>query len=83
MLQRNVSGNPLVLPTLDPPAEVLPGDTIEHPELLAGFEEVEPTEKPVFDPAKTTLDFRSTTEQPTVDEDKAAPSAVTDEEATE
>lgn len=86
MLQRNVSGGPLVLPTLDPPAEVLPGDTIEHPELLAGFEEVGPDEtvtEPAYDPARTVMDLRAAAEQSTQDNEKAAPSATTDEEVTE
>lgn len=48
MLQRNTGRYPLVLPTLDPPQTVLPGDTLDHPVLLAGFEEVpaEPTAEP-------------------------------------
>lgn len=45
MLQRNTSGSPLILPTLDPPLQVFPGDVIDHPELLAGFTE-EPKAKP-------------------------------------
>lgn len=71
MLQRNVSGSPLVLPTLDPPAEVLPGDTIEHPELLAGFEEVTDEQSTEDEPA-----------QPAQEDEveRAAPSATTDEE---
>lgn len=58
MLQRNVSGSPLVLPTLDPPAQVLPGDTIEYSELLAGFEEV----KSEHDSAKAVTDPRAATQ---------------------
>jgi hypothetical protein len=77
VLQRNVSGSPLVLPTLDPPAQVLPGDTIEWDEPLAGFEKA----KPEYDPAETVMDIR-VTEQSTKDDKKAAPSATTDEEAT-
>lgn len=41
MLQRNISGSPLVLPTLQPPAEVPPGGEIDYPELLPGFTPVE------------------------------------------
>jgi len=48
MLQRNVSGSPLVLPTLDPPMQVLPGDMIDHPDLLAGFE-IADALKPITD----------------------------------
>jgi hypothetical protein len=70
VLQRNVSGSPLVLPTLDPPAHVLPGDTIDHPTLLAGFE--------VADTSQSTVDSKS---KPAVEQPKpAAPSATTDEE---
>ncbi len=68
MLQRNVSGSPLVLPTLDPPAHVFPGDTIDYPTLLAGFE--------VADAPKSTVDSKPVVEQPK----PAAPSATTDEE---
>lgn len=69
MLQRNVSGSPLILPTLDQPAHVLPGDTIDHPTLLAGFE--------VADTPQSTVDKgKSVVEQPK----PAAPSATTDEE---
>lgn len=70
VLQRNVSGSPLVLPTLDPPAHVFPGDTIDHPTLLAGFE--------VADAPQSTMDSKnkSVAEQPK----PAAPSATTDEE---
>lgn len=77
MLQRNVSGNPLVLPTLEPPTQVLPGDTIECDVLLAGFEEVKPEE---YNPARTVMDLTATA-QSTPDTEKAAPSAATDEEA--
>lgn len=41
MLQRNVSGGALLLPTLDPPMEVSAGAEIDHPDLLAGFIPVE------------------------------------------
>lgn len=70
VLQRNVSGSPLVLPTLDQPALVLPGDTIDHPDLLAGFE--------VADTPQSTVDnkSKSVAEQP----QPAAPSATTDQE---
>ena len=70
-MQRNVSGSPLVLPTLDPPAEVLPDDTIEHPELLTGFEEVTDEQSTKDEPA-----------QPAQEDEveRAAPSATTDEE---
>jgi hypothetical protein len=37
MLQRNISGGTLILPTLNPPAEVFDGDTIDAPDLIAGF----------------------------------------------
>lgn len=78
MLQRNVSGGPLILPTLDPPTQVFPGDTIEHDELLAGFEQV----KPEYDPGKTVMNIAAAAAQSTQDAKKAAPSATTDEEAT-
>lgn len=71
MLQRNVSGGPLILPTLEPPAQVFPGDIIECEKPLAGFEIV-PDEKSTVD------------EKPVVippQKEKAAPSATTDEEA--
>ena len=42
MRQRNPGPHPLILPTLDPPREVLEGEEIDHPELLAGFEPVDP-----------------------------------------
>jgi hypothetical protein len=46
MLQRNVSGSPLDMPTLDPPVSVGPGGEIDHHQLLAGFEPVgEPDEQ--------------------------------------
>ena len=38
MLQRNPGSSPLVLPTLDPPQTVAPGDVIDHPDPLGGFE---------------------------------------------
>lgn len=41
MLQRNVSGGALLLPTVDPPIEVPAGGEIDHPEPLAGFIPVE------------------------------------------
>lgn len=41
MLQRNISGGALLLPTLDPPIQVPPGGEIDHPEPLAGFIPVE------------------------------------------
>lgn len=40
MLQRNTSGSPLIVMT-DPPVDVGPGETIEHDELLGGFEPVD------------------------------------------
>jgi hypothetical protein len=44
--QRNPGPHPLILPTLDPPREVLEGEEIDHPELLAGFEPVDPADPP-------------------------------------
>lgn len=41
MLQRNVSGYPLILPTLDPPVEIPNGGEFDFDEPLAGFEPVE------------------------------------------
>jgi hypothetical protein len=73
VLQRNVSGGPLVLPTLEPPVEVLPGDTIEHEEPLAGFE--------VVSDQKSTVDKNPVVIPP--QKEKAAPSAATDKEASE
>lgn len=88
MLQRNVSGGPLVLPTLDPPAHVFPGDTIEYDEPLAGFEivtdENDDDQSTVVEPA-TVLDIPKDLPPPpeAEDDEPAAPSATTDEEATE
>ena len=42
VLQRNISGSPLVLPTLEPPVEIPPGGEIDYPQPLAGFEPVQP-----------------------------------------
>lgn len=42
MRQRNPGPHPVILPTLDPPREVQEGEEIDHPELLAGFEPVDP-----------------------------------------
>lgn len=81
MLQRNVSGSPLVLPTLEPPAEVLPGDTIEYDEPLAGFEVVGDQQTEVAEPVAVTNILNSL--PPLGDKKLAAPSAATDEEATE
>lgn len=56
MLQRNASGSPLTLPTLNPPVEVPPGGEIDYPEPLPGFDPVAPAVAPE-DPkpaAKTT-----------------------------
>ena len=78
MRQRNTSGSPLVLPTLDPPVEVLPGDEIDFPDLLAGMEVVE-DEQSIMDkvePVKPDDEPAA----PTADDDQAAPSAETDEE---
>jgi hypothetical protein len=41
VLQRNTSGIAIILPTLDPPVTVLPGDEIEHDDPLAGFTPVD------------------------------------------
>jgi hypothetical protein len=38
VLQRNTSGIAIILPTLDPPVTVLPGEEIDHDEPLAGFQ---------------------------------------------
>lgn len=46
MLQRNDTGSPLVMPTLDPPIEVPPDAVIDHHELLAGFT---PIDEPAHD----------------------------------
>jgi hypothetical protein len=37
VLQRNISGGTLLLPTLDPPIEVPPGSEIDHDDPLPGF----------------------------------------------
>lgn len=50
MRQRNVGSSPLIVP--DIPAEVLPGDEVDFPSLLAGFEPV--TEPAPDKPAKKT-----------------------------
>lgn len=52
MRQRNTHPYPLICPTLSPPAEVAPGDEIDAPEPLAGFEPVDATE-PDQPPAHT------------------------------
>lgn len=70
MRQRNTSGSPLVLPTLDPPVEVLPGDEIDFPDLLAGMEVVENEQSTKDEVGPDEPD----------DDDQAAPSAETDEE---
>ena len=46
MRQRNPGPHPLILPTLDPPRQVEEGEEIDHPELLAGFEPVDPADSP-------------------------------------
>lgn len=46
MRQRNPGPHPLILPTLDPPRQVEEGEEIDHPELLAGFEPVDPDDTP-------------------------------------
>jgi hypothetical protein len=86
--QRNTSGSPLVLPTLDPPVEVLPGDEIDFPELLAGMEVVEHEQSTVAEPVAVANmleglpPLKEDEEQaaPSADDDQAAPSAETDEE---
>lgn len=84
MLQRNVSGGSLVLPTLDPPAHVFPGDTIEYDEPLAGFEVVTDDNKPtVAEPVAVQNIPEGITPLFDGDDEPAAPSATTDEEATE
>jgi len=77
--QRNTSGSPLVLPTLDPPVEVLPGDEIDFPDLLAGMEVVEDEQSTVAEPVAMAnmLEGLPPLEE---DDDQAAPSAETDEE---
>lgn len=62
MLQRNTSGSPLIVMT-NPPQDVSPGETIEHDELLGGFEPVDAVAGASVDPV-TALD--------------AAPDAVSD-----
>lgn len=79
MLQRNVSGSPLVLPTLEPPAEVLPGDTIEYDEPLAGFEIV--TDKKSTVSTAAVANILDGLPPLVKDNEPAAPSATTDEEA--
>jgi len=77
--QRNTSGSPLVLPTLDPPVEVLPGDEIDFPELLAGMEVIDDEQSTVAEPVAVAnmLEGLPPLEE---DDDQAAPSAETDEE---
>lgn len=41
MLQKNTSGYPLILPTLDPPVTVPAGEDIDHDTALAGFTPVD------------------------------------------
>lgn len=79
MRQRNTSGSPLVLPTLDPPVEVLPGDEIDFPELLAGMEVIDDEQSTVAEPVAVAnmLEGLPPLEE---DDDQAAPSAETDEE---
>lgn len=49
MLQRNASDHPLDVPAIS--ATVQPGDTVEHPIPIVGFEPVEPDPEP--SPPKT------------------------------
>jgi len=42
VLQRNDSGSPMVLPTLQPPVEVPPGGVIDHDKPITGFMPVDP-----------------------------------------
>jgi hypothetical protein len=44
MIQRNVSGHTKVFPLLDPPVTIGPGENLDYPELLPGFEPVEAPE---------------------------------------
>lgn len=53
MLQKNISGAPIILPTLDPPVTVPPGETFDYDEPLAGFELVDKQDK---EPDKKTTD---------------------------
>ena len=80
MRQRNTSGSPLVLPTLDPPVELLPGDEIDFPHLLAGMEslEGEQSDKDEVEPVEP--DDEEERAASVADDDQAAPSAKTDEE---
>ena len=82
MRQRNTSGSPLVLPTLDPPVEVLPGDEIDFPDLLAGMEVVENEQSTVAEPVAVP-DMLTGLPPLTEDDDQAAPSAETDEEVSQ
>lgn len=82
MLQRNTSGSPLVLPTLNPPVEVLPGDEIDYPEPLAGMEIVDDGQSIVAEPVA--VDNILNDLPPLLkDDDQAAPSAATDEEVSQ
>jgi len=64
---------------LDPPVEVLPGDEIDFPDLLAGMEVVEDEQSTVAEPVAMAnmLEGLPPLEE---DDDQAAPSAETDEE---
>lgn len=46
MRQINPGPYPRILPTLDPPREIQEGEEIDYPDLLAGFEPVDPEEPP-------------------------------------
>jgi hypothetical protein len=41
VLQKNTSGYPIILPTLDPPVTVPAGEDIDHDTALAGFTPVD------------------------------------------
>jgi hypothetical protein len=89
--QRNTSGSPLVLPTLDPPVEVLPGDEIDFPNLLAGMESLEDEQSEMDEAESDNEDpeeqaapaARDEQAAPATDDDQAAPSAETDEEVSQ
>jgi hypothetical protein len=51
VLQRNPHPYALDVPAI--PATVQPGDTVDHPDLIAGFEPAEPEPEPAAKAAKT------------------------------
>lgn len=82
MRQRNVTGGPLVLPTLDPPLEAEVNAVIDPPDdlgCLPGFELVDPDDAPpVVPPAEQPADPAPAAEQKPKPTKRASAAAATD-----